>query len=78
MGDRDHYLHGAEDVRSAGNTIGNAADSMRSAGGTMSDAASRFATAQQEHQIFLEDWLKRFEGVLYQDREERRTARNGR
>jgi len=71
MSDRDHYLHGAEDVRSAASTMSSAADSMRSAASTMDSAASRMQQTAWEQQTFLTDWLARLEGVLYQDREAR-------
>jgi len=78
MGDRDHYLHGADDVRSAANTIRSAADAMSSTASTMSDAASRFANTIQEQQMFLTEWLRLLDEVLTTDREARRAMRDGR
>lgn len=51
------YLNGVEDVRSAGATISNAADEMKRAAGNIDYAL-------QQHQLFLNDWLHRFEIVL--------------
>ena len=51
------YLSGAEDVRSAANTIRNAAEETRS-------AASNMDEAFRLHQRFLDDWLFRFTDVL--------------
>lgn len=50
-------LIGADDVRSAGNTISRAADEMRS-------AASAIDFAFERHQRFLDDWLQRFEAAI--------------
>lgn len=60
MGERDHYLHGAEEVRSAANTMRAAADTMSSAASSMQDAADRIARANEEQQVFLNQWLERF------------------
>lgn len=57
MGERDHYLHGAEEVRSAANTMSRAADSMRSAADTFSSAVERQISYQEE-------WLQRFEAIV--------------
>lgn len=51
------YLNGAEDVRSAGNTMSNAADEMKRAAGNID-------YTMQQHQRFLDDWLQRFEVVV--------------
>lgn len=53
-------LVGAEDVRSAANT-------MQSAANTMGSAASSIAFALEQHQRFMDDWLQRFDGLM-QDR----------
>lgn len=57
-------LIGAEDVRSAGNTMRSAAEDMRSAASTIDGAMDR-------QRLFLDDWLLRFETIL-------RDHRNGR
>lgn len=51
------HLIGAEDVRSAGNTISGAADEMKRAAGNIDYAL-------QQHQRFMDDWLQRFEAVV--------------
>lgn len=51
------FLHGADDVRSAGNTIAHAAD-------TMVRAASNIDGALERHQRFLDEWLVRFEQAV--------------
>jgi hypothetical protein len=53
------YVHliGAEDIRSAGNSMRSAADDMRS-------AASSIDSSFDRHQRFLDDWLQRFEAAL--------------
>lgn len=51
------HLHGAEDVRSAANTIRNAAEDMRSAANTFAEAVDR----QRE---FLDQWLQRLEVIM--------------
>lgn len=53
-------LMGAEDVSRAGY-------SMRDAASTMQSAASNLASALEQHQRFLDDWLNRLDGTL-QDR----------
>lgn len=50
-------LIGADEVRSAGNTIANAADSMRQTQNWQTEE-------MQRHRIFLDEWLARFEAVL--------------
>lgn len=70
MSDRDHYLHGADDVRSAANTIRSAADTLSSAASTMHEASHHFSNALQDHQIFMNDWLERLTLLMG-------TARNG-
>jgi len=50
-------LMGADDVRSAGNT-------MREAASTMCRAASEIDYSLQQHQRFLDDWLQRFQAAL--------------
>ncbi len=51
------HLHGAEDVRSAGNTMCHAAEDMRRAANTIAEAMDR-------QRMFLDDWLMRFETML--------------
>lgn len=54
----DHVtLMGAEDVRSAGHSMVNAASEMQS-------AASSICFALERHQHFLDDWLTSFADVL--------------
>lgn len=54
----DHVtLVGAEDVRSAGRSMLNAADQMQT-------AASNITFALEQHQRFLDDWLGRLADVL--------------
>jgi hypothetical protein len=53
-------LVGAEDVRSAGNTMRQAADTMGSAVGSLT-------WALEQHQRFMDDWLQRLDATL-QDR----------
>jgi len=50
-------LVGAEDVRSAANTMRNAAEEMRRAASTIDETFAR-------HQRFMDDWLNRFEQVM--------------
>lgn len=64
MGERDHFLHGADDVRAAANSMRSAADTMSSAAGSMRDAADRIVQADNERAIFLDQWLERFEKVM--------------
>lgn len=61
MSDRDHWLHGADDVRSAASSMRSAADTMSSAASTMSDAVHRLSALHNEQQIFWLNWLERFE-----------------
>lgn len=53
------YMHlvGAEDVRSAANT-------MRGAAETMSNAASNIGYTLEAHHRFMDDWLSRFEAIV--------------
>jgi hypothetical protein len=51
------YLMGSEDVRSASSTMSRAAEQMQG-------AASNVASALEQHQRFLDDWLSRFEAAL--------------
>lgn len=51
------HLHGAEDVRSAANTMMRAAEQMN-------HAASQIEYALQTHQRFMEDFLMRFEQAV--------------
>jgi len=55
----DEYitLIGAEDIRSAANTMANAAIEMQKAMGNLAFSLAR-------HQCFMDDWLRRFETVL--------------
>lgn len=64
MGERDHYLHGADDVRSAANVMRIAADTMSSAAGSMRDAADRIVQADNERAIFLNQWLESLDKVM--------------
>ncbi len=50
-------LLGAEDVRSAGNTMSSAADTINRACGGLEEALRR-------HELFLDDWLTRFRNAL--------------
>lgn len=50
-------LIGAEDVRSAGNTISHAAEEMK-------QAVRNFDYTLDRHHLFMDDWLQRFEAVL--------------
>lgn len=68
MSDRDHYLHGAEDVRSAANTMRSAADALTSAASTMDSAATRMQQTSWEQQAFLDQWLQRLDETLAADR----------
>ena len=54
MGERDHYLHGADAVHSASRTMSHAGDAMRSAASSMDDALVR-------HRTYMEEWIQRFE-----------------
>lgn len=55
---QDHMtLLGAEDVRSAANTIRSAAESM-------SQAALNVSAALERHERFLDDWLSRYEALI--------------
>ena len=51
------HLMGAEDVRSAGVTIRNAAETMRQAAASLEDSLSR-------HRTFLNEWLSTLETIL--------------
>lgn len=51
------HLIGAEDVRSAGNSMRQAADDMRRAASQMSDAF-------ESHQRFLTNWLQDIQSVM--------------
>lgn len=54
----DHILLiGADDVRSAGHSMKQAAEDMRSAANTIDCALDR-------HRSFLDEWLLRFEAVV--------------
>lgn len=64
MGERDHYLHGAEDVRSAASSMRSAADTMSSAASSMQDAANRIRDTNFEQQRFLTEWLDRLEAIV--------------
>ena len=64
MGERDHYLHGAEDVRCAASTMNSAADSMRSAAGAMSDAVDKLKNADWDRETVMNRWLDRFEAIV--------------
>lgn len=64
MGERDHYLHGAEDVRSAANTMSHAADRMNSAANTISSAADHMANIVEQNRFDTEAWLQRFEAAV--------------
>lgn len=57
------YLVGAEDVRSAGNTIASAATDMRAAVNNLDGVLLR-------HQTFMDEWLIRFEAAV-RERHER-------
>lgn len=71
MGERDHYLHGADDVRSAANTMSHAADRMSSAASGMHEAACKFQNTIADHEMFMTDWLEKLTALMG-------TARNGR
>jgi hypothetical protein len=58
------HLWGADDVRSAGHSIRSAAEQMSSAAMTMDSAACRIRDTMDQHQAFLEDWLRRFELIV--------------
>ena len=51
-------LLGAEDVRSAGSA-------MRNAASEMTRAASSFEESLHNHRLFMEDWLMRLEVITY-------------
>lgn len=51
------YLVGSEQVQSAAHRMVEAAHEMKS-------AASHIDTALTQHQVFLDEWLSRFERVL--------------
>lgn len=57
MSERDHYLHGADDVRAASSTMSSAANRMVSAADTFSSAVERQISYQEE-------WLRRFEEIV--------------
>jgi hypothetical protein len=52
-----HLLIGADDVRSAGNSIRHAAEDIRAAANTMDSAL-------EQHRNFLNDWIGRFEAAV--------------
>ena len=58
------YIHliGAEQVQTAGYSIGDAAEEMNRAANTISEAL-------WQHRIFMDEWLERFERIM--------TAANG-
>jgi hypothetical protein len=57
MSDRYVELIGAEQVRSAANTMVGAADQMSRAAGSIDESL-------RMHQRFLDDWLQRFEAAI--------------
>lgn len=58
------HLWGADDVRSAGHSIRSAAEQMSGAAMTMDSAACRLRDTFDQHQAFLEDWLRRLELIM--------------
>ena len=56
MGEYVHLV-GAEQVQSAGVSIGGAAEEMR-------QAAMIIDSAFERHRLFMDDWLQRFEQIL--------------
>lgn len=64
MAERDHYLHGADDVRAASHTMSNAAEHMRSAAGSFDGSVDRLRNVLNDHETFLSDWLLRFEAAM--------------
>lgn len=57
MSERDHYLHGADDVRSAASTMSSAAREMK-------EAASNMDSALERHRTFMDNWLREFEEIV--------------
>ena len=53
------YMHliGADEVKSAGSSMCSAANDLRR-------AADVFDESLHRHQLFLDDWLQRLEGIL--------------
>lgn len=64
MGERDHFLHGADDVRSAANTMRSAADTMSSAASSMREAADRIVQADYQREVFLNQWLESLDKIV--------------
>lgn len=60
------HLIGAEDIPRAAGT-------MREAAQTMSNVSQNMQIVLEAHQRFLDDWLRRFEQALEQDRSERKS-----
>jgi orotate phosphoribosyltransferase len=58
------HLSGADDVRSAGHSMRGAAEQISSAAMTIDSAACMIRQALDQHQAFLEDWLRRFELIV--------------
>ena len=58
-------LIGAEDVSRAGHNIAGAAD-------TISRASANMENALHQHELFLDDWLERFEEALDRNGEEKK------
>jgi hypothetical protein len=58
------HLHGADDVQSAGYSIRDAAERMSRAAMTMDSAACLIRDTMDQHQMFLEDWVRRFELIV--------------
>lgn len=56
MGDHVQLI-GAEDVRSAGNAMRHAAEDIKSAANTIDSALD-------QHRIFLNEWIGRFEAAV--------------
>jgi hypothetical protein len=57
-------LIGADDVRAGGNAAREGGREMQSAAGSMQHAAEMMQRAFTEQQMFLNDWLERFEATL--------------
>lgn len=59
------YIHlmGSEDVSRAGSAMREAANEMRR-------AASEIESALQQHRIFMDEWISRFEQALEQKAQE--------
>ena len=56
------YLHGSEDVKVASHNFQSAVQIMQSASNNLSNSL-------YEHEVFMTDWLDRFENILKENKE---------